>query len=319
MTCAFAYLLLLPLGADPAVVHLDDTRRVEVSVELSPEQARRLKTASIGFDQGNQTLRLSIRNEDGTLGPAIFARYEIKQNRLLLLPRYPLVRGVTYEAVASVAGREERRTRFQLPSAPAGKPPRVRKIYPSGDELPANCLKFYVHFSQPMREGRDIFEQITIQDDEGNVIPDPWRRVELWNEQATRLTLWIHPGRIKQGVNLREDFGPVLEPGRKYRLVVSPKVRDASGISIGQRFEKRFVAVAEDHHRPLPSEWKLTAPTAGTREPLSIQLGEPLDPALLRRFLKVYGANGQAAGTIAVTQNESLWQFAPRDAWSAAT
>jgi len=38
---------------------------------------------------------------------------------------------------------------------------------------------------------------------------------------AKRLSLWIHPGRIKNGVNLREELGPVLEPNRKYTLVLS--------------------------------------------------------------------------------------------------
>jgi hypothetical protein len=50
---------------------------------------------------------------------------------------------------------------------------------------------------------------------DGKDIPDPWRRTELWNEDATRLTLWIHPGRVKEGVNLREEFGAVLDPERK--------------------------------------------------------------------------------------------------------
>jgi hypothetical protein len=198
---------------------------------------------------------------------------------------------------------------------PAGKPPRITEVYPSDDKLPANCLKFYVHFSQPMREGRAIFEQITIEDDRGNVVPDPWRRVELWNAAATRLTIWIHPGRIKQGVNLREDFGPVLKPGGKYRLVVSPELQDASGLPIGARFEKRFIAVAEDHQRPLPSKWNVTAPQAGTREPLLIDLGEPLDHALLHRFVKVSGPLGQIVGLARVKKNESEWQFIPERSW----
>ena len=316
MTCTLAYVLLVSLGANPTVVHLGDTRRVEVSVELSRDQTAKLKRAPLTSDDGKRWLRLSIRNEDGSLGPAIFARYEIRQNQLVLSPRYPLARGVTYEAVASAVGSDERRARFQLPRAGAGKPPRVTAIYPSGDRLPANCLKFYVHFSQPMREGRESFEQITIENADGNVVHDPWRRVELWNEDATRLTLWIHPGRVKQGVNLREDFGPVLKPGGKYRLVVPLKVRDSSGLQLASRLEKRFVALAEDHQRPKPKKWNVMAPTAGTREPLLIELGESLDRALLHRMLEVHRPSGPTPGAIQVSENGSRWQFVPEKDWA---
>lgn len=317
MTCALLYVALASLSADPMVVHLGDTRRVEVSVELGREQLGKLKQTPVTFEVGRQSLRLSILDDDGTVGPPIFARYAIKRGRLVLSPRYPLTRGVTYEAIASLPGSRQVRKQFQLPNAPPGKPPRVTAVYPSGDKLPANCLKFYVHFSQPMREGRDIFEQITIEDDKGKVVPDPWRRVELWNDEATRLTLWIHPGRIKQGVNLREDFGPVLKPGGKYRLVVAPAVRGVDGLPLGSRFEKRFIAVAEDHQRPMPSEWKVALPAEGTREPLSIDLREPLDQALLHKLLKVRGRSGQKIpGTIQVDDGESRWRFVPAEDWA---
>ena len=87
--------------------------------------------------------------------------------------------------------------------------PSVLMIYPSTDVLPANLLKFYLQFSRPMRETDAIFDHIRIIDDQGNVIEDPWRRAPLWSNDGTRLTLLIHPGRIKTGVNLNLDLGPL--------------------------------------------------------------------------------------------------------------
>lgn len=318
MTFATVCILLASVGTDLDVVHLGDTRRIQVSVELSTEQAAQLKQSRISFDEGKKQLRLSIRDEDGSLGPAIFARYAVEKGRLVLSPRYQLARGVTYEAIASLSGNPEVRKRFRLPSAPTGKPPRVTAVYPSGDTLPANCLKFYLHFSQPMREGREIFDQVTIQDAEGNVVSDPWRRVELWNDDASRLTLWIHPGRIKQGLNVREALGPVLKPNHEYRLIVARAVRDAQDLPLASQFVKRFRTAKEDHRRPLPSKWQLSTPHLDTRQPLTLRFGKPLDRALLDRFVTVHGPHGRLKGGIAVAEHESLWQFTPEESWTDA-
>ena len=48
------------------------------------------------------------------------------------------------------------------------------------------------------------------EDDDG-----PFRETELWSEDGRRLTLWLHPGRQKTGVNLNTEIGPVLDPGTR--------------------------------------------------------------------------------------------------------
>ncbi len=44
---------------------------------------------------------------------------------------------------------------------------------------------------------------------------------ELWNQDMTRLTLFIDPGRIKRGVKPLEELGPSLEEGKDYELIIS--------------------------------------------------------------------------------------------------
>ena len=310
--CLFAAAITTDL---PQIVHFGNSRRVEVSIELPVSLREKLAKGPIAFDTGKKVLRLSIKTDDGSAAPAIFARYKLQDGRLVLAPRYPLVRGVTYETTGIVDKDEIVRRVFRLPTTAPGNPPRVTAVYPSGDKLPANCLKFYLHFSQPMREGREIFEQVTLQDAKGNVVLDPWRRVELWNDDATRLTLWIHPGRVKQGLKLRKELGPVLKPNQEYRLVVSPDVRDAHNLHLVSQFVKRFRTVKEDHRRPLPSKWRVSRPHAGTQQPLTIRFGEPLDRALLDRFVTVHGPRGRLEGSLTVTENESRWHFAPQETW----
>ena len=127
--------------------------------------------------------------------------------------------------------------------------------------------------------------------------------------------MWIHPGRIKQGVNLREEFGPVLKAGQEYRIVVSSAVRDAKGVRLDEPFEKRFRTAAEDRSRPAPQKWKLNSPKIGTREPLVIVFDEPLDRALLNRMLLVKRHGEPVGGQISVPAGELRWRFTPTQNW----
>src|SRR4051812_2774418 len=96
-------------------------------------------------------------------------------------------------------------------AAAFGEAPRLEAIYPSGALLPANHLKFYLHFSAPMREGV-FLDYCRLLDEHGAPVAEPFRETELWSDDHRRLTLWLHPGRQKTGVNLNDDFGPVLKP-----------------------------------------------------------------------------------------------------------
>ena len=67
-----------------------------------------------------------------------------------------------------------------MASVPTPTPPAVvTKVYPSGDVLPANHLKFYLYFSKPMRGGPDLFQYLRIEDADGKAVYDPWLHDEL--------------------------------------------------------------------------------------------------------------------------------------------
>src|SRR5262249_33143360 len=152
-------------------------------------------------------------------GPPILGTYRRTGATLRFVPRHALTAGQRYRAVLELGGRPET-AEYRVPLPPPSPRPAVQVVYPTADVLPANLLKFYIHFSRPMRESRAIFDQIHILDEKGRAVSDPWRRTELWSADSKRLTLWIHPGRIKRGVGPRETEGPVLTPGRKYTLVI---------------------------------------------------------------------------------------------------
>ena len=291
-----------------------EPRLVEVSLQVVRDQVEATE-GSIEFEAAIPHLKLVVINEDGSEGAPVFGLYTLQNSRLVFRPRYPLLPGVKYAAIGWTAKGKPVRSVFVVPSLGKSRPPRVTGLFPSGRTLPANCLKFYIHFSQPMREGRAIFEQIQILGPDGKPIVDPWRRTELWNEDATRLTMWIHPGRIKQGVNLREEFGPVLRAGKEYRIVVSSVVRDAKGNRLEEPFEKRFRAAAEDRSRPAPQKWKLNSPTIGTGELLEVVFDKPLDRALLNRMLVVKRDGKTVSGQVSVPAGELRWRFTPKENW----
>lgn len=271
-----------------------------------------------GAGQVELTLHLVTSDASGAeqLGPPVFARVQWLDGELRLTPRYPLSAGARYRAVLDVAGHSLIAADYQAAKVPL--PPRavVERIYPTADALPANTLKFYVHFSQPMSEGGAIFDRIELVDSRGQAIEGPWWQSELWSSDTRRLTLLVHPGRIKQGVNLREETGTVLEPGGQYTLRVTSDVRDAHGRPLSAAFEKQFRTLPEDHQQPQPDHWQLTPPRAGSTEPLTIVFDEPLDRWLLERYVRVLDSSSrEVSGRVQVDRQEQRWSLTPSNPW----
>ena len=190
----------------------------------------------------------------------------------------------------------------------------VERVYPTGEKIPANQLKFYVQFSAPMLPG-DAWENLQLLDSKGKVIDLAFLEIdqELWDRDARRLTVLFDPGLIKRGVLPRDEEGAALEAGKSYTLVVRAKWRDAQRIPITQEYRKRFEVVAEDRTAIDPGRWKITAPATGSRDPLVISFGEPLDSSVALRMITV-----DLAGTAQLGPEEREWRYVPDQAWPAA-
>lgn len=172
---------------------------------------------------------------------------------------------------------------------------RPLRIEPFRSRFPANHLKFYLQFREPMERG-DVFRHLRLVeiDPAGSVVaevPDPFRDVELWDETFTRMTLWLHPGRQKPGVNLNVEIGPILEEGKLYRLEVSPLWRTEAGEALGTGTASReFYASAADESQPDPSRWRISASKDGSL--VSVETGESLDPISALTSLSVERSDG---------------------------
>ena len=208
---------------------------------------------------------------------------------------------------------------FRIPSRAATVPAIVTQIYPSGDTLPENTLRFYIHFSVPMKP-HVAFDHIKLRDASGKADEAAFMRFkqELWNEDRTRLTVLIDPGRIKREVATNVELGPALLAGQTYALAVEGGWPSADGTSVLPAFAKAFRVSEALREHPDVRLWTANAPCAGTREPLTITFDRPFDRHFLTRALRV--ADGTARGIDGTTEigaGERTWSFTPKRPWPA--
>jgi len=113
----------------------------------------------------------------------------------------------------------------------------VTQIYPSGEQLPENLLRFYIYFSNPMQRGFSL-KYIKLLDDQGNDVKNVFLQYkqELWSPDQKRLTLPFEPGRIKRGVGQNLKLGPALQEGRYYKLVIDRNWLDVEGNKLKRNF-----------------------------------------------------------------------------------
>ncbi len=288
-----------------------------------PASIRVADESEIAEAIGSAALSLHVLDERGQFGEPIWGRFYRRGERIVFTPRFPLDPAVSYR-LRYLDERGQPHIAV-VPNQPRVKNTddfRVIGVYPSADVLPANLLKFYIHFSAPVREGREIFEHVSLVDELGVPIAAPWLLTELWSADARRLTLRIHPGRVKQGVNLRETEGMVLQPGKRYTLRVSRDVQQATAgqgrIQLAAEYVKSFRVSDEDHTLPEVARWKVVSPRAGSHESLVIQFPEPLDPHLARRCIAVHDqAGNRVVGEIAIDSQETRWLLLPEQPWSS--
>jgi hypothetical protein len=247
--------------------------------------------------------------------PAVLGTARIDKDILRFTPRFPLTPGVRYSVTLTLPGGKHVETTLSLPKTDRKPSANVANVFPSGDKLPENLLKFYIHFSAPMDRGNS-YRHIELLDDKGKAVELPFLELdqELWNPEGTRLTLFLDPGRVKRGLKPREDSGPALEEGNRYTLVIGRAWKDAEGTPLKEGFRKRFSVTAPDTTQPDPKTWKLVAPAGAAA--LKVTFPEPMDRALLERMLWVVDARGKAVpGKFAVEAKETVWAFTPTRAW----
>ena len=241
--------------------------------------------------------------------------YSIERGALIFHPRFPLSPHVAYRAVFGPA--DAPLTQTIVDPAPLPRPStHVEQIYPSADVLPGNVLKLYIAFSASMSRG-EAWKHIHLLDAQGAPVKLALLEIEqeLWDAEHMRLTVLFDPGRIKRGLVPANELGTPIVEGRRYTLLIDKEWPDANGVPLTQEFRKEFRGGPVDRLPPTPNLWKISAPSAGTRDPLVVTFPKPMDWALLQRMLRVRGVPGQ----ISIGAHETELRFIPSTPWIAGT
>jgi len=273
-----------------------------------------------------ERVRVYVLNEKGQPQlPQLAGRFEIVDQAVRFIPQFPFRPATRYEVNYFPTPRSPIESpalvkhEIAIPATSAAEPTRVTAIYPSASTLPENQLRFYIHFSAPMAGGH-AYEHVKHLKPDGTPDKPAFLEIgeEMWDRSGQRLTLLFDPGRVKKGLKPREEFGPVLEPGESYRLVIDKEWRDANDQPLAAGFEKRFTAGPAIEAAIDIKQWKLTSPATGSRNSLNVQFPRPLDRALLMRMLTIADSAGkEISGQITLAAEERCWQFRPDQPWAA--
>lgn len=257
-----------------------------------------------------------VTGGDDPAAPAMLGEYEKRGSKLFFTPRFAPAPGVKVTArFKPLSGQPEITASFGEPAKAVIPETTVTNIHPSADEWPANTLRMYVEFSQPMSAG-DAWTHLRVLDEQGKVIEKPFVEIEpeLWDPTGQRLTVLFDPGRVKRGLVDNEASGPPLIEGRTVTLEIDPAWRDARGAPLKAGF-KQVIKVGPEVRLPVTmKDWTLETPQDPNTD-LVIRFPRPLDHALAQRAISVISRGEQIQGQVALEANDTVWRFTPAQPW----
>lgn len=263
-----------------------------------------------GPDQWASILRVAVTAD----APPIVGDYRVVDRALRFTPAFPFDPGrpysVRYDGAAAGDSSGPLAGTLSLPAAPSSAPTTtVAAIYPSGETLPENLLRMYIHFSAPMGLSSGI-DHVRLLDEAGVVVEGAFLPLdyEFWDADRQRFTVFFDPGRVKRGILPNRQRGRALTRGGRYTVVVASTWRDANGLPLQADFRKTFVAGGAEMQPLDPSTWTLEA----TSQSVTVTFPKPLDRGLLARALDVRLDGKTIDGDARVEAGETRWTFTPR-------
>ena len=182
-------------------------------------------------------------------------------------------------------------------------------VYPSGPSVPENLLRIELRFDQPL-QGPLAMTQVHLLAEDGSEIAGAFLDLPLPSADGRRLSLLLHPGRVKSGLGANLALGRALTAGSPVTLLVKDS-------SIGARVLKTWRVTPFDAAPPEPDRWTFQSPRTGSREALVLRLDRVLSsPA--EAMIAVRGPDGaRVEGTGRLEASETAWRFTPARPWRA--
>ncbi len=258
-----------------------------------------------------ELLRLQVARLDSTRGMPVTLRDQ--GAALSIQPRFNLKPGTAY--VLDLNGT----TLEIVPPAAEATVPRLVGFAPSQAVIPANTLRLYLHFSEPMARGQ-LRDAVALLGRDGTAVPSPFLNLEteLWDPSQTRATLLLDPGRIKQGVGPNAQAGAPLMTGETYRLVVSDAMQSAASVPFGQEASVTFRIGDAERRALVPEDWQILAPSAGSYAPVTVAFDRIIDSGTVLRLLTVKDPQGDPVRGQIETDGGG-WSLIPNQPWQGGT
>ncbi len=296
---------------------------------LGPDLVALLTSCTRPCDLLKSIFRVTVAqvpSPEGDSLPDVSGRYLVFEDEVEFIPTFPFEKDVKYRAsfdprpLGAPLTADSSTLEFLIPTqGNASALTEVAHIFPSGDLLPENVLRFYVSFSNSMQRGRAL-EEISLLDSDGQPVADALYRppVELWDRTMRHLTVLLDPGRLKRWVGPNAQLGPPLKMGQEYTLEIGSGMIDLFGRPLRESFRKHFVAGDAVRKHISVEYWKILPPVTGSRQALTLMFTSPLDWALLLQTITIESADGSVIdGRVVVDQCEKRWSFTPTSPWIA--
>ena len=234
-------------------------------------------------------------------------------DQLVFEARFAWLPGERYTAVVqwgAASGKQPWTNVFSVPPS-NGDPPRVVAVYPQTRTIPANLLRFYIFFSEQMEEPNPHGKIRLKVNGKSEPLPFVEVKTGLWDPEQRRLTLILHPGRIKRGVGPNLTMGAVLHEGQIVELEVDGSFIGHNGKPLGEDIRVSYQVSEALRDGFDPSSWKATVPTAGSMDPLIIRFDRAMDEVIASRLIKLVDA---PASIVTTSPYEMGWY--PETPWA---
>ena len=236
----------------------------------------------------------------------ILGKRIVENDSLIFIPIVPFSVNQSYKVVY-----KNEVYHFELPPLSISEPLTVLAIYPLADTLPNNILKFYFEFSEPLAEGQ-VYPKIQLYDANNQVIPEAFVNLgtELWDENRTRLTLWIDPGRVKTHLLRHDTEGEVLGENKTYHLKIAPDIVSKKGNVLKQEITKSFYTSQAIREALEYKKWQIS----GSKNRIDIQTGRIMDYGTAKKMIQVFDKKSkQVAGKWGFGETETVLRFTPEN------
>jgi hypothetical protein len=186
---------------------------------------------------------------------------------------------------------------------PPAPPAQVVRVQPSAGQVPANLLRLSIEFATPI-EGA-VLPRLALLRPDGKPLAQPFLEQELWSPSGRVLTVLMHPGRVKTGLNAREVLGPILVDG------------DDVTLTLDDHPIQHWRVGPVDTSGPAVSAWRLSSVHAASRQTLVVTLDGPID-GREAGYLAIADPHGRrVSGQALLKDGERTWAFTPHAPWRA--